>query len=54
VAIRSVHAEKPSWFKREDYDRLTREWNAKSAELVELLVSVRQKRNAKIMGRLSK
>lgn len=54
VAIRNVQAERPSWFKREDYDRLAREWNTKSGELVELLVSARQKRNAKIMGRLSK
>lgn len=44
VAIRTVQAERPSWFKREDYDRVAREWNARSAELVELLVSARQKR----------
>jgi hypothetical protein len=54
ASIRTVQSEKPSWFRREDYDRLAREWSAKSAELVELLVSARVKRNKRIMARFSK
>jgi len=52
--IRTVQAEKPSWFKRENYDRLSRTWNSKSAELVELLVGARMKRNWRILGRVGK
>jgi hypothetical protein len=51
VAIRNVQAEKPLWFRAEDYARLSKEWNAKSAELVELLVSARMKRNRRILGK---
>lgn len=52
--IRTVQAEKPSWLKREDYERLSREWATTSAELVDLLVTARKKRTMKIMGRFSK
>lgn len=44
ASIQRVQAEKPSWFKAHDYDRLRNAWAAKSAELVELEVKTYRKK----------
>ena len=35
-ALQRVQADRPSWLRREDFDRMAREFAAKSAELVAL------------------
>lgn len=44
IAIRKVQKEKPSWFTRDDYHRLTRDFSTKSGELVELMIASRMRR----------
>lgn len=36
ASIQRIQAERPSWFRPEDYRRLARDFAAKSAELVEM------------------
>jgi hypothetical protein len=39
ACIRRVQAERPSWFRQHDYDRLARDFASKSAELIALEIA---------------
>lgn len=44
ASIQRVQADRPSWFRQDDYDRLAREFSTKSAELVALEIAAYNKR----------
>ena len=44
ASIQRVGEDKPSWFGKSDYDRLAREFAAKSAELVALEIAAHRRR----------
>lgn len=44
ASIQRVREDRPSWFNKSDYERLAREFAAKSAELVALEIAVYRRR----------
>ncbi len=44
ASIQRVGEDRPSWFSKSDYDRLAREFAAKSAELVALQIAAYRRR----------
>ena len=48
AAIQRVQADKPSWFRQYDFDRLAKEFATKSGELVALEIAAYQRRRTKL------